>query len=278
MVFYCGITNGLSELMATLAGSNGQSLLRLRSFRIEYSPNDFADWVAGEVFRHPTPILEELQITLYAYYEPISVHPIFSLPAPKLSRVSIDARYPIEPLISFNQPVKSLHLDLCAPFPDHSFLQNLVYLSIINSEPSIRSNGQDIILPSLRDLAIRSCRFGIVIKAPKLDILRIFEAFDGGLDLSSIPPFPSIRKFHWDCAREKGKFEAFLIFIGRHPLLEEIGIVHWDSEKVKTFISLIRDDIRYSKFKLKGYEAPIEALASWSAPFPYESHQIEMDT
>lgn len=282
MVFYHDIANGLSQLMATLAGLNGQNLLRLRSFYLEYNSNELADWVDDELFRHPTPILEELQIKLHGHHDPFDVYPIFFLPAPKLSRVSIDPRYPIEPLISSNHPVKSLRLDLWAAFdslPDHSFLQNLVYLSIIGSESSVRGDRQDIVLPSLRDLTIRSSRLGIGIKAPKLDILRIFAGFGvfDRLEISSVPHFPSIRKLHWDCSIGDGKSKPFLNFVGLHQLLGEIGIVNEDIVRVKEFICLIKDDPQCSKFKVGGYEARPGALVSWFAPFPYESHQIELD-
>jgi hypothetical protein len=156
------ITVGLCGFMTALAGPEGANLLRLRSFKLSYKPQDFPDWVQMGIFHHPTPMLEELMVEMQDHVRStIIIHPIFVHPAPSLSRLSIHTSYPINDLISPGQAdalyINLQWLDLNA-FPSQELFRNLRYLRIQScvNEFDQEDAFQDVLLPSLEDLALLS--------------------------------------------------------------------------------------------------------------------------
>lgn len=96
---------GLLIFMSTLAGPNGDHLLRLRSFHLEYNPSDFEDWIDNDLFHYPTPILEELALRTIDISDSFP-RQIFTYPAPKLSRILVDSGHKINHLLDVDSAVK----------------------------------------------------------------------------------------------------------------------------------------------------------------------------
>jgi hypothetical protein len=244
---YADVEKGLCEFMATLAGTGGANLLRLRSFKLEYIPEEFPDWTAKCIFHHPLPLLEELTISTGDYIHG-AFFPIFVHRAPKLSRLSIAARYQIYDLVGA-ESINSLYLSLdwldFTAFPTFGFFSSLRYLRIqtcVNEFAYEEEQFQDVLLPLLEDLTLFTTYGSNYIKAPKLETLRIFALYETYFESIDAPYFPSTRKFHWHCGLGSGDFTTLRTYLGKFPLLESVFLIHPDEARVKELAFCIRND------------------------------------
>jgi hypothetical protein len=280
---YEDINEGVSHFMATLAGSTGENLLRLRRFKIDYELNDFDHPRWATAFHYPTPNLEAIEVDTNGS-EDLTLIPFFKHPAPKLSVVSVDTYYPIDQLLCQNQPLQYLDLEFggeinFSSFPSRHLLGNLKHLCIklYPFDPDTRT--EDILLPSLQTLTIWGRTHGShCIKAPRLETLRLFRHFDFEFDPSFSSPFPSVKKVHYRWSMGESNIESFTTYIAQLPLLKEVVVLDNDQAKVVSVLSRMRGNSAYSEVSLKGYKAQRADLQPWSPPYPYECDGIEIDT
>jgi hypothetical protein len=283
---YADISSGLCQFMAMLAGPNGENLLRLRRFKLDYEPASFDPLRLATTLHYPTPNLEKIDIKTTEYYGPSQVNPLFIHPAPKLSVISVDTWYPIDQLLCRDQPLQYLGLEFAGEinldyFPSSHLLGNLKHLCIklhpFDQDTNTRT--EEIFLPSLETLTIWDLAHGSdCIKAPRLETLRLFERFESELDLSRTPCFPSVRKVHyyWDIG--KGDVKSFTTYIAQLQLLKEVAVLHRDEARVTAALSWMRCNSAYDDISLKGYQAEWDDLCPWSPPYPYECDEMKIYT